>query len=151
MNRLGVVSQRLLREPFRETTFQRPLHPRIPIRVQRHTGNPQPFARMTEADSEELASKRSVTVCYANFLRSRKIGVRFGVRLDTPTSQTATAHAVGIGGEGRNRAPLGTNDTDIMPDFIGYSSRLCHYWNSRFTLGLLAILLAIFQGGGTCH
>src|SRR5579859_318590 len=30
-----------------------------------------------------------------------------------------------------------------MPDSIGYSSRLCHYWNPRFPLGLLAILLAI--------
>ena len=30
-----------------------------------------------------------------------------------------------------------------MPYFIGDSSRLCHYLNSRFPLGLLAILLAI--------
>ena len=30
-----------------------------------------------------------------------------------------------------------------MPYFIGDSSRLCHYWNCRFPLGLLAILLAI--------
>jgi hypothetical protein len=31
MHRLGVVPQRLLREPFREAAFQRPLRPRIPI------------------------------------------------------------------------------------------------------------------------
>jgi len=30
-----------------------------------------------------------------------------------------------------------------MPYFTGYSSGLCHYWNCRFPLGLLAILLAI--------
>jgi hypothetical protein len=35
MHRLGVVSQRLLREPFRETAFQRPLRPRIPVAIQR--------------------------------------------------------------------------------------------------------------------
>jgi hypothetical protein len=33
-----------------------------------------------------------------------------------------------------------------MPHFIGDSSRLCHYWNFRFPLGLLAILLAIVLG-----
>jgi hypothetical protein len=32
------VAQRLLREPLRETAFQRPLRPRIPIAVQRHPG-----------------------------------------------------------------------------------------------------------------
>ena len=30
-----------------------------------------------------------------------------------------------------------------MPDFTGYSSGLCHYWQRRFQIGLLAILLAI--------
>ena len=39
MHRLGVVAQRLLREPLRETAFQRPLRPRISIAVQRHPGN----------------------------------------------------------------------------------------------------------------
>ena len=46
-------------------------------------------------------------------------------------------------GEGRNRAPLVADDIDIMVDFTGDSSGLCHYWNTRFPLGLLAILLAI--------
>jgi hypothetical protein len=37
------------------------------------------------------------------------------------------------------------DDKVIMPYFIGDSSGLCHYWNSRFPLGLLAILLAMFD------
>ena len=37
------------------------------------------------------------------------------------------------------------NDRVIMPYFTGYSSGLCHYWNCRFPLGLLAILLAIVR------
>jgi hypothetical protein len=41
---------------------------------------------------------------------------------------------------------LVTDDKVIMPYFIGYSSGLCHYWNCRFPLGLLAILLAIVLG-----
>ena len=48
MHRLGVVAQRLLREPLRETAFQRPLRPRIPIAVQRHPGNPQPVTPLLE-------------------------------------------------------------------------------------------------------
>ena len=35
------------------------------------------------------------------------------------------------------------DDIDIMVDFTGDSSGLCHYLNCRFPLGLLAILLAI--------
>ena len=35
------------------------------------------------------------------------------------------------------------DDRVILTYFIGDSSRLCHYWNFRFPLGLLAILLAI--------
>ena len=48
MHRLGVVPQRLLREPLRESAFQRPLRPRIPIAVQRHSGNPQPVTPLLE-------------------------------------------------------------------------------------------------------
>ena len=40
---------------------------------------------MTEAESEVLASKRRVTARYAGYLRSREIGVRFSVRLDSYT------------------------------------------------------------------
>ncbi len=47
------------------------------------------------------------------------------------------------GGESRNRSTSVANDIDNMPDFTGDSSGLCHYWNYRFPLGLLAILLAI--------
>jgi hypothetical protein len=48
-----------------------------------------------------------------------------------------------FGGEGRNRAPLAADDRIIVPYFMGDSSGLCHYWNFRFPLDLLAILLAI--------
>jgi hypothetical protein len=41
---------------------------------------------------------------------------------------------------------LVADDRVIMPYFIGDSSGLCHYWNCRFPLGLLAILLAIVLG-----
>ena len=65
MHRLGVVAQRLLREPLRETAFQRPLRPRIPIRMQRHPGNPQPVAPLLElrrpipgAHGAEIRKKR---------------------------------------------------------------------------------------------
>ena len=61
-------------------------------------------------------------------------------------SQTFAALTVRSGGEGRNRAPLGAGDSEIMPDSIGYSSSLCYYLNPRFPLGLLAIILAISTG-----
>ena len=48
MHRLGIVPQRLLREPFGETTFQRPLRPRIPIAMQRYAGNPQSVTTLLE-------------------------------------------------------------------------------------------------------
>jgi hypothetical protein len=54
-----------------------------------------------------------------------------------------------VGGEGRNRAPLVADDKVIMPYFMGDSSRLCQYWNIRFPLGLLAILLAIYVSGSS--
>ena len=37
------------------------------------------------------------------------------------------------------------NDRDIVPEFKGYSSRLCYYLNPRFSPGLLTILLAIYN------
>jgi hypothetical protein len=37
------------------------------------------------------------------------------------------------------------DDRVILPYFISDSSGLCHYWNSRFPFGLLAILLAISE------
>ena len=52
-----------------------------------------------------------------------------------------------MGGEGRNRASLVADDIDIMVVFTGDSSRLCHYLNTWFPLGLLAILLAIASSG----
>ena len=56
-------------------------------------------------------------------LKSLKISLKIFPRLQSnPHKQSVL-----IGGEGRNRAPLGANDTDIMPDSIGYSSRLRHY------------------------
>ena len=48
MHRLGVVTQCLLREPLRESAFQRPLRPRIPIAMQRHPGNPHPVTPLLE-------------------------------------------------------------------------------------------------------
>src|SRR5665647_3567003 len=48
VHRLGVVAQRLLREPLRESAFQRPLRPRIPIRMQRHALDLQPVAPLLE-------------------------------------------------------------------------------------------------------
>jgi hypothetical protein len=35
MHGLGIVPQRLLREPLRESAFQCPLRPRIPVAIQR--------------------------------------------------------------------------------------------------------------------
>ena len=37
------------------------------------------------------------------------------------------------------------DDIDIILVFTGDSSGLCHYWSARFLLGLLAILLAIYD------
>lgn len=48
MNRLGIVPQRLLCEPLRESAFQRPLRPSVPIRVQRQARNLQPIASLFE-------------------------------------------------------------------------------------------------------
>lgn len=51
---------------------------------------------------------------------------------NTPGPTTTMKLILGIkngrpGGGGRNRALLGANDSDIIPDSIGYSTRLCHY------------------------
>ena len=48
MHRLGIVPQRLLREPLRIPALQRPLRPGIPIRMQRHPLDPQPLAPLLE-------------------------------------------------------------------------------------------------------
>ncbi len=48
MHRLGIVPQRLLREPLRVAALQSPFRPRIAIRVQRHARNFQPLATLTE-------------------------------------------------------------------------------------------------------
>jgi hypothetical protein len=40
------------------------------------------------------------------------------------------------------------NDAVIVLGFIGDSSRLCHYWNSRFPFGLLAIFDRLCSAGG---
>jgi hypothetical protein len=48
MHRLGVVSQCLLGETLRETAFQGPLRPRIPITMQGNPGNPQPITPLLE-------------------------------------------------------------------------------------------------------
>ena len=48
VHRLGVVAKRLLREPFWETAFKRPLRPRIPILMQRYPANPQPITPLLE-------------------------------------------------------------------------------------------------------
>jgi hypothetical protein len=59
---------------------------------------------------------------------------------------------VAINTLGRPSSPLcGDGRQLILSNFTGDSSRLCHNWNTRFPLGLLAILLAMFdaQAGRT--
>jgi len=65
------------------------------------------------------------------------------ITLEQPAVAVISCSVSKVGGGGRNRAPLVADDRVIMPYFIGDSSRLCHYWNIRSPLGLLAILLAI--------
>ncbi len=48
MHRLGIVPQRLLREPFRVAALERALGPRIPIRMQRYAFDPQAIAPLLE-------------------------------------------------------------------------------------------------------
>src|ERR1700678_340137 len=79
----------------------------------------------------------------SEFWTSLNLGEDSGETL-TPDSQKAIDNQrLEDGGEGRNRAPSVADDKVIMPYFIGNSSGLCHYWDSRFPLDLLAILLAI--------
>ena len=68
------------------------------------------------------------------------------IRLDPSPSEDLAAHAVRFGGEDRNRTPRGTDDTQIVPDFIKGSRGLFHYLKPQFHPVLLAILLAIKKG-----
>ena len=67
---------------------------------------------------------------------------RLGGR-DPTNCEDAEQAAFRFEGEGRNRAPSGIDDVQIVPDFIEDSRGLGHYLKPLFHPGLLAILLAI--------
>ena len=58
---------------------------------------------INEATPLPLTANGRILKDSARIVPDNKTGVRFGVRVDSHTSQTIAAHAVGIGGEGRNR------------------------------------------------